>query len=74
MMDEKRLEQKYREIKRQAAPDLWNRIEEGLKVHPERQMAADKEPEEPPAERFKIIKKNRSRIYGMQPQRQPCLQ
>ena len=65
MMDEKRLEQKYREIKRQAAPDLWNRIEEGLKVHPERQMAADKEPEEPPAERFKIIKKNRSRIYGM---------
>lgn len=35
-MDEKRLEQEYRRIKTQEAPDLWSRIEEGLKDHPER--------------------------------------
>lgn len=65
MMDEKRLEQEYREIKRQAAPDLWNRIEEGLKVHPERQMTTEKERPEPPAETLKIVKKGRGKIYGM---------
>lgn len=36
MMDEKRLEQEYRRLKRQQAPDLWNRIEGSLREHPER--------------------------------------
>lgn len=31
-----RLEQEYRNLKRQAAPDLWSRIEERLEEHPER--------------------------------------
>ena len=33
MMDEKQLEQEYRSIKQQAAPDLWDRIERNLKEH-----------------------------------------
>ncbi len=41
MTDEKRLEQEYRKIKQQAAPDLWSRIEAGLKDHPERMTAED---------------------------------
>ncbi len=36
-MDEKMLEQEYRKLKRQAAPDLWNRIEMNLAEHPERE-------------------------------------
>lgn len=36
MIDEKRLEQEYRRLKRRQAPDLWNRIEENLREHPER--------------------------------------
>lgn len=36
MMDEKRLEEEYRNLKRQAAPDLWDRIDANLKDHPER--------------------------------------
>lgn len=36
MMDEKRLEEEYRNLKRQAAPDLWARIDANLKDHPER--------------------------------------
>lgn len=36
MMDEKRLEQEYRRLKRRQAPDLWNRIEENLREHPKR--------------------------------------
>lgn len=39
MMDEKQLEQEYRSIKQQAAPDLWERIERNLKEHPEREQA-----------------------------------
>ncbi len=39
MMDEKQLEQEYRSIKQQAAPDLWDRIERNLKEHPEREKA-----------------------------------
>lgn len=35
-MDEKKLEQEYRELKLQAAPDLWDRIEGNLAEHPER--------------------------------------
>lgn len=35
-MDEKRLEEEYRNLKRQAAPDLWARIDANLKDHPER--------------------------------------
>lgn len=46
-MDEKRLEQEYRQLKHQAAPDLWDRIEGGLKEHPERERGkkADRKPE-----------------------------
>ncbi|MCI8982251.1 MAG: hypothetical protein HFG78_07570 [Hungatella sp.] len=33
-----RLEQEYRNLKRQAAPDLWSRIEERLEEHPERSV------------------------------------
>ena len=40
MMDEKQLELEYRNMKRQAAPDLWDRIEKNLKEHPERVVAA----------------------------------
>lgn len=65
MMDEKRLEQEYREMKRQAAPDLWSRIEEGLKVHPERQMTTKRELDELPAGIFNTAKRKRSRIYGL---------
>ncbi len=36
-MDEKMLEQEYRKLKRQAAPDLWNRLERKLAEHPERE-------------------------------------
>lgn len=35
-MDERRLEEEYRKMQRQAAPDLWGRIESSLKDHPER--------------------------------------
>ena len=37
-MDEKKFEQEYRTWKQQAAPDLWNRIEENLAEHPERKQ------------------------------------
>lgn len=36
-MDEKQFEQDYRNWKRQAAPDLWERIEGRLKDYPERE-------------------------------------
>lgn len=36
MIDEKRLEQEYRKLQKDAAPDLWDRIEGQLKEHPER--------------------------------------
>lgn len=35
MTDERMLEQEYRSFKRQAAPDLWGRIEGNLRDHPE---------------------------------------
>ena len=41
MMDEKRLEQEYRSLKCQQAPDLWNRIERNLQEHPERETEAE---------------------------------
>lgn len=46
-MDERRLEEEYRKMQRQAAPDLWGRIESSLKDHPERmeKEAAGAEPE-----------------------------
>lgn len=40
-MDEKKLEQEYRELKQQAAPDLWSRIEQNLAEHPEREGKAE---------------------------------
>lgn len=39
MIDEKRLEQEYRKLQKEAAPDLWDRIEGQLKEHPERESA-----------------------------------
>lgn len=39
MIDEKRLEQEYRKLQKEAAPDLWDRIEGQLKEHPEREPA-----------------------------------
>lgn len=40
-MDEKKLEQEYRELRQQAAPDLWSRIEQNLAEHPEREAKAE---------------------------------
>lgn len=40
-MDEKMLEQEYRKLKQQAAPDLWSRIESNLAEHPEREAKAE---------------------------------
>lgn len=42
-MDEKKLEQEYRKLKQQAAPDLWSRIEANLAEHPERETAEQRE-------------------------------
>ena len=39
-MDEKMLEQEYKKLKQQAAPDLWSRIEMNLAEHPEREAKA----------------------------------
>ena len=36
MIDEKRLEQEYRKLQKNATPDLWDRIEGRLEKHPER--------------------------------------
>lgn len=40
MIDERRLEQEYRRLQKDAAPDLWERIEGRLKEHPERGCGA----------------------------------
>ncbi len=77
-MDEKRLEQEYRELKHKAAPDLWDRIEKGLKEHPRRQETetiSDTEPVvwdeksarlmEIPDREGKRPQKRLRRIYGM---------
>lgn len=37
MIDEKRVEQEYRKLQKNAAPDLWDRIEGRLEAHPERE-------------------------------------
>ncbi len=49
-MDEKQFEQDYRNWKRQAAPDLWERIEGRLKDYPEREESAKKFPAEYPVQ------------------------
>lgn len=49
-MDEKQFEQDYRNWKRQAAPDLWERIEGRLKDYPEREESAKKYPAEYPVQ------------------------
>ncbi len=49
-MDEKQFEQDYRNWKRQAAPDLWERIEGRLKDYPEREESAKKIPAEYPVQ------------------------
>lgn len=38
-MDEKKLEQEYKKLKQQAAPDLWDRIEKNLTEHPKQQSS-----------------------------------
>ena len=40
------LEQEYKNMKRQDAPDLWSRIEERLEEHPERSLSRDREENE----------------------------
>ncbi len=47
MKQQSSFEQKYKDLMHQAAPDLWFRIEENLKEHPERVLCQDKEKEEP---------------------------
>lgn len=47
MKQQSSLEQKYKDLMHQAAPDLWSRIEGNLKEHPERVLCHDKEKEEP---------------------------
>ena len=69
MMDEKRLEQEYRKLKHQQAPDLWKRIEENLREHPERNREGMKtEPDLgkalQPAEKRRISLHKRQ-VYGM---------
>ncbi len=49
-MDEKQFEQDYRNWKRQAAPDLWERIEGRLKDYPEREESEKKFPAEYPVQ------------------------
>lgn len=43
MIDEKRLEQEYRKLQKNATPDLWDRIEGRLEEHPERGNAKGQE-------------------------------
>lgn len=43
MIDEKRLEQEYRRLQKEAAPDLWDRIEGQLREHPEREIRTTQE-------------------------------
>lgn len=71
-MDEKRLEEEYRNLKRQAAPDLWARIDANLKDHPERNanmktnQAAQEEQEKKNGQK-KVKQKDRGKIrryYG----------
>lgn len=62
MMDEKRLKQEYTELKRQAAPNLWARIEGNLKDHPER-VSTDKEAEV--IRRLPDKKRRKTPFYGM---------
>lgn len=47
MKQQSSLEQKYKDLMHQAAPDLWSRIEGNLQEHPERVLCHDKEKEEP---------------------------
>lgn len=62
MMDEKRLEQEYRELKHQAAPDLWARIEGNLKDHPER-VGENREAEV--IQKIPEKKERKMPVYGM---------
>ncbi len=68
MMDEKQLELEYRNMKRQAAPDLWDRIEKNLKEHPERVVAAA-EPQKGAVDKTVSIgtykRQKAGRTYGM---------
>lgn len=65
-MDEKRLEQEYRRLQNEAAPDLWDRIEGRLKEHPERGERAGMETAEmqESARRESIRRKSARRKYG----------
>ncbi|MCI8658966.1 MAG: hypothetical protein HFG54_01785 [Lachnospiraceae bacterium] len=66
MMDEKRLKQEYRNLRQQAAPDLWDRIESSLKDHPERVREELFMEKEQPVRRLEEGKKRAGRkLYGM---------
>lgn len=67
-MDEKKLEEEYRELKRHAAPDLWARIEANLKDHSERNADAMKNQETEKTE------KNVNEIQGQQEKSEPQVQ
>lgn len=43
-MNNKEFEDEYRKLKKQAVPDLWNRIEPNLKEHPEQRQVVHKIP------------------------------
>lgn len=47
MKQQSSLEQKYKDLMHQSAPDLWSRIEGNLNEHPERILCHNKEKEEP---------------------------
>jgi hypothetical protein len=65
-MDEKQFEQDYRNWKRQAAPDLWERIEGRLKDYPEREESATTHPlQEPKLHPDKIRINAKKRMYAL---------
>lgn len=55
------LEQEYKNMKRQDAPDLWSRIEERLEEHPERSLSRDREENEKEQENRRIRRSHRGR-------------
>lgn len=71
MIDEKRLEQEYRRLQKEAASDLWDRIEGQLREHPEREIrttqkrTAVQEPETGDSRANQRIRFRRRQWYGL---------
>lgn len=71
MIDEKRLEQEYRRLQKEAAPDLWDRIEGQLREYPEREIrttqkrTAVQEPETGDSRANQRIRFRRRQWYGL---------